>query len=127
MFVVPRFTLPNSNTASAFAPASLDLEEQPYIGGNAVRTVVADRVFTSNESPPTERIPFHHEMAQVPRYPTRVMFYCQVPSREGGETPIVRSDEVCEILRGEFPDLYERFKEEVSERRGETCIENVIN
>ncbi|GMH75792.1 hypothetical protein TrLO_g2665 [Triparma laevis f. longispina] len=91
---------------------SLDLEEQPYIGGNAVRTVVADRVFTSNESPPTERIPFHHEMAQVPRYPTRVMFYCQVPSREGGETPIVRSDEVCDILREEFPDLYERFKEE---------------
>ena len=38
----------------------------PYVGGEAVRTsIVGDRVFTANESPPSEPIPFHHEMAQV--------------------------------------------------------------
>ena len=39
----------------------------PYIGGAAVRSAVtAGRVLTSNESPSSEPIPFHHEMAQVP-------------------------------------------------------------
>ena len=101
-------------TASDFSSLvlSMGLEEQPYIGGNAVRTVVAPRVFTANESPPTERIPFHHEMAQVPRFPTRVMFYCETPSTAGGETPIVLSDEVCEYLKRELPELHERFKKE---------------
>ncbi|GMQ08501.1 hypothetical protein CsSME_00052199 [Camellia sinensis var. sinensis] len=40
-------------------------EELPYVGGAAPRTNVVGRVFTSNESPPDQKIPFHHEMAQV--------------------------------------------------------------
>mgnify|MGYP000429769123 FL=1 len=39
--------------------------ELPYVGGAAPRTNVVGRVFTSNESPPDQKIPFHHEMAQV--------------------------------------------------------------
>ena len=35
-----------------------------YIGGAAVRTQITSRVFTANESPPSEKIPFHHEMAR---------------------------------------------------------------
>jgi len=105
------FSVPD---AAAFSEAvlSMELEEQPYIGGNAVRSVVAERVFTSNESPPTERIPFHHEMAQVPRFPTRVMFYCETPSASGGQTPIVLSNEVSDYLELEMPDLFSRFKRE---------------
>ena len=33
-----------------------------YVGGAAVRTQLTPRVFTANESPPSEKIPFHHEM-----------------------------------------------------------------
>ena len=33
---------------------------KPYVGGAAVRHVVTGAVFTSNESPPAEVIPFHH-------------------------------------------------------------------
>ena len=40
-------------------------EEFPYVGGAAPRTNIVGRVFTSNESPPDQLIPFHHEMAQV--------------------------------------------------------------
>ena len=40
-------------------------EELPYVGGAAPRTNVVGRVFTANESPPDQKIPFHHEMAQV--------------------------------------------------------------
>lgn len=44
---------------------AFDYEELPYVGGAAPRTNVVGRVFTSNESPPDQKIPFHHEMAQV--------------------------------------------------------------
>jgi hypothetical protein len=36
----------------------------PYVGGAAPRRQLAPKVFTTNEAPPTEKIPFHHEMAQ---------------------------------------------------------------
>lgn len=39
--------------------------ELPYVGGAAPRSNVVGRVFTANESPPDQKIPFHHEMAQV--------------------------------------------------------------
>ena len=46
---------------------ALNLQKFPYVGGAAPRTnVVRDVVFTTNESPPSEPIPFHHEMAQCP-------------------------------------------------------------
>ena len=35
-------------------------QELPYIGGAAVRNNVCGVVFTSNESPPDQPIPFHH-------------------------------------------------------------------
>ncbi|CAI5508402.1 unnamed protein product [Closterium sp. Naga37s-1] len=72
------------------------LDELPYVGGAAPRTKVAPRVFTANESPPDQKIPFHHEMAQVPEYPTRLFFFCQTPPASGGETPILPS---CELTR----------------------------
>ena len=43
----------------------LNLQTMDYIGGAAVRTQLTPLVFTSNESPPSEKIPFHHEMSQV--------------------------------------------------------------
>jgi hypothetical protein len=66
------------------------LKEMAYIGGAAVRTQITPRVFTSNESPASEKIPFHHEMSQVPEPPTHLFFYCEIPSEAGGE--------VCSLL-----------------------------
>jgi hypothetical protein len=39
---------------------ALGVPPKPYVGGAAVRHVVHGAVFTSNESPPDQRIPFHH-------------------------------------------------------------------
>ena len=36
-----------------------------YVGGRASRTKVVGRVYTANEYPPDQGIPFHHEMAYV--------------------------------------------------------------
>lgn len=61
-----------------------------YIGGAAVRTQITSRVFTANESPASEKIPFHHEMAQVPLPPTHLFFYCEIPPAIGGEVIILK-------------------------------------
>lgn len=55
------------NSASDFNDVveASGFEEFPYVGGAAPRTNVVGRVFTANESPPDQKIPFHHEMAQV--------------------------------------------------------------
>ena len=58
-----------------------------YVGGAAVRKLVVGRetgdaelndmqILTTNESPPSEPIPFHHELAQTPDAPDHICFYC---------------------------------------------------
>lgn len=84
---------------ASFVADGLSLPNFPYVGGNAVRTaIVGDRVFTANESPPDRLIPFHHELAQTENSPRRILFYCKVPSKVGGQTSIVHSAEVVKEL-----------------------------
>lgn len=73
---------------------SFSYEALPYVGGAAPRRVITGNVFTANEAPPDQLIPFHHEMAQVPTFPSTLFFYCDVAPPEGGETPLVLSNEV---------------------------------
>jgi alpha-ketoglutarate-dependent taurine dioxygenase len=77
----------------------------PYIGGAAPRKQVTGRVFTSNEAPPSELIPFHHEMAQSPKYPKKLFFYCDVEPPRGGETPILLSHLVYQEMKQRCPDF----------------------
>lgn len=73
------------------------------------RTQLAPGVFTANEAPPSDTIPFHHEMAQCSVPPAHVCFFCEVPAQDGGETPIIMSRLVTEFLRSEHPQLAEKF------------------
>jgi hypothetical protein len=90
---------------------SLGVDPLPYVGGAAPRKVVHKGVFTSNESPPSEKIPFHHEMAQVPKYPSKIFFYCDIPSSSGGATPVLRSDELYVRLKDKYPEFIEQLQE----------------
>lgn len=56
-------------------------------------------------SPPESVIPFHHEMAQVAKYPKHLFFYCDVAPSIGGQTPLCRSDLVYAQMAAEFPDF----------------------
>lgn len=102
------------NTPQDFANVVQDclaLPNFPYVGGNAVRTsIVGDRVFTANESPPDKPIPFHHELAQTPRFPTRLLFFCAQPAEKGGETPILYSPAVYSDLRDRCPEFIEKLE-----------------
>ena len=48
-------------------------------------------VYTANEAPPDQLIPFHHELAQVANPPQYIFFYCDLPSETGGETALIDS------------------------------------
>lgn len=88
------------------------LLEMAYVGGAAVRTQITSRVFTSNESPASEKIPFHHEMSQVPEPPTHLFFYCEIPSEIGGETPLLPSAQICKRMSDRFPEFMQQVEEQ---------------
>lgn len=73
------------------------------------RTQLAPGIFTANEAPPSDTIPFHHEMAQCSSPPAHVLFFCLVPAQDGGETPIIMSRLVTEFLRSRHPQLAEKL------------------
>jgi D-xylose reductase len=91
---------------------SLQLDYFPYIGGAAPRTIIPVEasperpiVFTANESPPSEPIPFHHELAQTPNPPSYVFFYCETPAETGGQTPIIDSTAVYRFAKENHPEF----------------------
>ncbi|CAJ2661168.1 clavaminate synthase-like protein At3g21360 [Trifolium pratense] len=87
-------------------------DELPYVGGAAPRTKVIGRVFTANESPPDQKIPFHHEMAQVPQFPSKLFFFCEVEPASGGETPIVLSHVVYDRMKERYPEFVEKLEKD---------------
>ena len=98
-------SIENPEELTSLADA-MNLEHKPYVGGAAVRNIICgSRVFTTNESPPLEPIPFHHEMAQVPSPPSHVIFYCMVPPKVGGSTPLIDSHHVYQYFSTNHPEF----------------------
>eukprot|EP00308_Calcidiscus_leptoporus_P012871 CAMPEP_0119358390 /NCGR_PEP_ID=MMETSP1334-20130426/6611_1 /TAXON_ID=127549 /ORGANISM="Calcidiscus leptoporus, Strain RCC1130" /LENGTH=225 /DNA_ID=CAMNT_0007372877 /DNA_START=85 /DNA_END=759 /DNA_ORIENTATION=+ len=95
------------STADDFSSfvCSLGLEGFGMGCSAAPRTNVAPGVFTANEAPPSELIPFHHEMAQCDDRPAFLMFFCEKAPAEGGATPIIPSDAVAAYLHARHPRL----------------------
>jgi alpha-ketoglutarate-dependent taurine dioxygenase len=104
------FPIPDAFAFDTFARA-FNWTTLPYIGGAAPSRQVTSIVFTSNESPPSEPIPFHHEMAQVPKFPQHLMFFCELPPKSGGETPIAYSPMVYNRIREALPDFVRKLEE----------------
>ncbi|KAJ6312476.1 hypothetical protein OIU77_014077 [Salix suchowensis] len=84
-------------------------DEMRYTGA-VVRTHVYKRVWTANEGPLSEFIHFHHEMVVIKESPEKVMFFCEIPPPEGGQTPLVPSFRVTERMLEEFPEAVEEFE-----------------
>lgn len=96
--VIRRFGWPNFRYADSLS--------------NAVRRNITDRVFTANEAPPEVAIYLHHEMAQTPVFPERLLFYCEIAPETGGATPLCRSDVLLQQLSREVPDFVARCRSE---------------
>lgn len=103
------------NTVSEFEELgkAFSLEAYEYVGGAAPRKRLSTNVFTSNESPPTEPIPFHHELAQTRHPPRYIMFYCDVTPCAGGRTLLLRSDFCYDFVSSSLPRMFEKLEEGV--------------
>ena len=100
------FPLGTADDFDAFITA-FGFSNFPYLESlsNAVRFNRTSRVFTANEAPPDVNILLHHEMAQTPRFPCRLFFFCEQPAETGGATPLCRSDQLLSQLEQECPDF----------------------
>lgn len=76
----------------------------------AVRLQVTGRVCTTNEGKKGGMV-FHHEQAQTPKYPSKVMFYCLTPGTSGGGTGVCPSFEVLNRLEAKYPEFVKRLEE----------------
>lgn len=88
---------------------SFGWEEHPYEGA-ANRVKRGHRVFTANEAPLNEFIPFHHEMALIRDSCKKVFFHCATPASEGGETAILRSDIVVRQMEEAVPEAVKQLR-----------------
>ena len=66
-----------------------------------------------NEAPSDQLIPFHHEMAQVPKYPSHLFFYCDVAPKSGGRTPICLSNAVYERVKRDRPEFIRQLEDKL--------------
>ncbi len=81
-----------------------------YEGGDSPRTAVTDKVYTSTSYPPSLSIPLHNEMSYTRDYPALVAFYCEIPPRAGGETPLADCRRVLRSLSLDAVDRVKRKK-----------------
>lgn len=96
----------------ALVTRALGCEGYDYVGGAAPRTeLVPGVVFTSNESPPDQPIPFHHELAQAQCPPAYILFFCEREAKSGGATPIIPSEEVAQFFVQKYPELAKKVEQ----------------
>lgn len=85
-------------------------EEQRY-KGFAPREKVEDCVYTANETPLHEQIGFHHEMAWMDEWPSKLFFFCETAPPVGGETAIALSQGIAQRMEDRMPEFVRRVKD----------------
>lgn len=79
-----------------------------YDFASTPRRRVRQGVYSSTEYPAHQSIPLHNEQSYGRAWPMKIWFYCSLPARIGGETPVADSREVYRLLP---PRIRERFAE----------------
>ena len=98
------------NDAADFSAAgdSLGGVSMEYFGGTVPRGRIAKQVFNSTELSGALRIRLHNELAYQKHYPDRLLFYCHLPSRRGGETIVADTRKIYRALPRRIVDAFER-------------------
>lgn len=80
---------------------------QPYLEGQSPRTKVRGNVYTSTEYPKHLRITMHSELSYAKDPPSTLLFFCETPPTEGGETPVADCRTVYQRLPSDLRDKFE--------------------
>jgi alpha-ketoglutarate-dependent taurine dioxygenase len=100
--------------ASAVSSELLDYQERA-----APRLKVSDKVYTSTEFPPDHVIPLHHEMSYSHNWPSKLLFYCELPAQAGGRTPLADDRKVFKLLDQRIKEPFMRKKVMYARNYGE--------
>lgn len=79
-----------------------------YTYRSSPRTKLGGKIFTSTEYPCQYTIPLHNENSYSKTWPNKILFYCAIEPRNGGETPIAYSYNVYQLINNEIRDEFER-------------------
>jgi len=79
---------------------------EEYTYRSTPRTGLGGGVYTSTEYPADKSIPMHNENSYTRSWPLKLFFYCEVPSAEGGATPISDSARVYDRIPAEIRDRF---------------------
>lgn len=105
-----------------------------YVGGAAVRKELVEKVYETSNAGPERTISMHQEMMYDPAPPTRLCFFCHVPSVTGGETFVADMRRVTAALPAsliraadERGVRYRRNYREPHSRTGHPSLDDVIH
>ncbi|MBN3724643.1 TauD/TfdA family dioxygenase [Burkholderia sp. Ac-20379] len=105
MILFRNFDLPNPRAFEAFADA---MSPGLYGGyGDLPKKEGGERTYKSTPYPEKEMILFHNESSHLDRWPRKQWFYCELPSKVGGATPVV---DCRRMLRELPPAMVEKFE-----------------
>ena len=77
--------------------------------GDLPREGVAGKIYTSTPYPEDKSILYHNEGSHMNRWPSRISFFCVIPAKEGGCSPIVDTRKVYRQLD---PKVRQKFEEQ---------------
>lgn len=89
--------------AAAIAGELLEYKER-----SSPRHEEGDRVYTSTDYPPDQRIFLHNEHSYARRFPRKLFFCCLTPAEKGGQTPLA---DVRKVFARIDPEIRRRFAE----------------
>ncbi|RKZ71818.1 MAG: hypothetical protein DRQ48_02330 [Gammaproteobacteria bacterium] len=78
-----------------------------YTAGISPREKVDKKIYTSTSAPAFVKILLHPEMCYVKNFPTKVGFYCDQPSTQGGETPLADARQILKEIPGDIVKIFE--------------------
>jgi alpha-ketoglutarate-dependent taurine dioxygenase len=76
--------------------------------GDLPREEQGGKIYGSTPYPADETILFHNESSHMHRWPMLIWFYCVRAAAAGGETPIIDSRKIYQLMEREIRDRFER-------------------
>ncbi|WP_322063123.1 non-ribosomal peptide synthetase [Paraburkholderia sp. J63] len=105
MILFRNFNLPDPRAFEAFADA---MSPGLYGGyGDLPKKEGGERTYKSTPYPEKEMILYHNESSHLDRWPRKQWFFCELPSKVGGATPVV---DCRRMLRELSPSIVEKFE-----------------
>ncbi|MDG2004162.1 MAG: TauD/TfdA family dioxygenase [Novosphingobium sp.] len=89
--------------------ANYDSMASGYSGGATPRGQLGENVFEATSTPARVQIALHQEMAYLPIYPQRLIFFCRMPCINGGETMLGDMRRLTAALDQKFVGQVERL------------------